>query len=917
MANPFYSYSNNFLPGTPARAEAIAAEYTRVQTGFSLLVTQGVDSGAANAYVVTTQGQPAGAYQDGNTVSFKPLAANTGASTINVNSIGAVQLVRFNGAALIAGDVSANVWVTVVYNTAFSAFTLIGTNQTALIPGTISSAAPSHKVGLTAAGGASTAAAPIDATFAIDQSIAPTWTSIHTFSPPGGGDAVVANGNSTAYEFKAGGQTGGYTLWAPQFHANWNVVQTSIPYNPTEWQVYSNAAMGIAQTQIGTNQVVLISGTAFDPAWIGFPYLFINGVGYKVASVTDGSHLTVQTTSGGAVSWGSTTNYTYYFVATTVTAVCNTNGTAVSWVSGQLFIGEGATCIINGVTYSIASFNSPTSITLTTSAGTQTGVSYRQDDNIGPRAAGAELSTMRLQGLAGANEEGFVITFNPVGTYLQSFQAGAGQYRPIFLETGEAPAGTAQCFISMRPNATLGLNGVMGLGGDTAAGNQAITVNMLATAVNQLSVGGVVSGSAPFISGRGTDTNVGLGFDCQGTGAVTFTSHAFTNTEFQVLAGGGSSWLAVTSSSSAFPAIQAAGAASNVNISLIPKGSGVVACSNNVSLTPAAGVVGLSITTASGTNGISITGVGATTGIAVTGAAATQTAVLSMQQSGQSQWFLISPASSNNLGFYTAGAAVLTLGGAGNVTIAAPTSSATALTVAGIASNPAGVFSGAAGTGVSQGVFINAGTNSSDFGLAISNAANTVQLAKFFGDASFQIGKSNALSGSAAGNITIAAPTSGVGLTVSGFAGSSALQINTAGVQVGSPTGGDQGSGTINVATGLYINGNPVYAGIPQNSQAASYTTVLADANKHIRTTGTTAAQTLTIAANASVAYPAGTLITFCNRSTQSWSIAINSDTLTWAVNNTSGTRTLAAGGMASALKTDSTVWLISGAGLS
>jgi hypothetical protein len=197
-SNSFYNYSGSFIPGTLARAEALTTEFSAVQAGFALLVVQGVDSGVANAYVVTTTGQPTGAYADGNTVEFKPLAANTGASTLSVNSIPAVSILRFNGAALVAGDLSVGVWTTATYNSLYSAFTLVGPGQTAVIAGSISSAAPTHKVGLTAAGGSSTQAAPIDATYAIDQSIAPTWTGNHTFTPVAGSYGVAVQGSASS-----------------------------------------------------------------------------------------------------------------------------------------------------------------------------------------------------------------------------------------------------------------------------------------------------------------------------------------------------------------------------------------------------------------------------------------------------------------------------------------------------------------------------------------------------------------------------------------------------------------------------------------------------------------------------------------------------------------------------------------------
>lgn len=118
---------------------------------------------------------------------------------------------------------------------------------------------------------------------------------------------------------------------------------------------------------------------------------------------------------------------------------------------------------------------------------------------------------------------------------------------------------------------------------------------------------------------------------------------------------------------------------------------------------------------------------------------------------------------------------------------------------------------------------------------------------------------------------------------------------------------------------GLAANGSDDEAigfrGIPPNSQAVDYTLVLADSGKHIYETG--AGKTVTIPANASVAFPIGTTVTFIATDTGGCSIAITSDTLRWAEDGTTGTRTLAQYGIATAIKITSTEWLISGTGLS
>lgn len=108
------------------------------------------------------------------------------------------------------------------------------------------------------------------------------------------------------------------------------------------------------------------------------------------------------------------------------------------------------------------------------------------------------------------------------------------------------------------------------------------------------------------------------------------------------------------------------------------------------------------------------------------------------------------------------------------------------------------------------------------------------------------------------------------------------------------------------------------YLGIPQNSQSTAYTTVLADAGKHLlHPSADTTARTFTIDSNANVAYPVGTAITFINQNAAGvLTIAITSDTMRLAGAGTTGSRTLAANGVATAIKVTSTEWIISGTGL-
>jgi hypothetical protein len=105
---------------------------------------------------------------------------------------------------------------------------------------------------------------------------------------------------------------------------------------------------------------------------------------------------------------------------------------------------------------------------------------------------------------------------------------------------------------------------------------------------------------------------------------------------------------------------------------------------------------------------------------------------------------------------------------------------------------------------------------------------------------------------------------------------------------------------------------------VPQNSKSADYTLVIGDSGKHIfHPVGDNNARTFTIPANSSVAYSIGTAITFINMAAADVTIAITSDTMYLSSAGTTGSRTLAQYGSATAIKITDTNWLISGSGLS
>lgn len=97
------------------------------------------------------------------------------------------------------------------------------------------------------------------------------------------------------------------------------------------------------------------------------------------------------------------------------------------------------------------------------------------------------------------------------------------------------------------------------------------------------------------------------------------------------------------------------------------------------------------------------------------------------------------------------------------------------------------------------------------------------------------------------------------------------------------------------------------------NVQNGNYTTVLADKGKTVSKESGGAGETFTIDSNANVPHKIGTFISFNNDGGGDLSIAITADTLIFADDNTTGTRTLADGGYAVAQKVAATVWKIAG----
>jgi hypothetical protein len=166
---------------------------------------------------------------------------------------------------------------------------------------------------------------------------------------------------------------------------------------------------------------------------------------------------------------------------------------------------------------------------------------------------------------------------------------------------------------------------------------------------------------------------------------------------------------------------------------------------------------------------------------------------------------------------------------------------------------------------------------------------------------------------------SIASPTDvtadGGGITLKGTTDKTFTYVNSTGVwtanigiQATSFTGLAAAATTASTAASVG------YIGIPQSATATTATLAIGDAGKHIYVT--TNSQTITIPANSVVPYPIGTAITFIAGPSATTMTIANNDTMYLTGTGTTGSRTLAAYGTATAIKVAATTWFINGSGL-
>ncbi len=192
------------------------------------VVFYGVDAGANDTYAITIATFPI-TYAAGQTVVFKANTVNTGACTLNVNSLGAKTIKKGATSDLEDGDIQAGETVTVVYDG--TNFILINTESGATPPGTVAMfGASSAPAGWLLCDGSAVSRSTYAALFAIISTTYGSGNGTTTFNLPDIKGRVPVGFDSGQTEFDALGETGGaktHTLSLGEIPAHTHVVSNT------------------------------------------------------------------------------------------------------------------------------------------------------------------------------------------------------------------------------------------------------------------------------------------------------------------------------------------------------------------------------------------------------------------------------------------------------------------------------------------------------------------------------------------------------------------------------------------------------------------------------------------------------------------------------------------------------------------
>lgn len=141
QTNPSANLPMNGFKHTDVGAATALNQYARASELIDQDHVYYVDSGSANTYVITPS--PAiSAYEEGQRFVFRATNANSGASTLNVNNLGAIAIETNDGSALVSGMIAVGGYYEVTYDANSTPDRFVLTSVPSSIDGLLSSNVP-------------------------------------------------------------------------------------------------------------------------------------------------------------------------------------------------------------------------------------------------------------------------------------------------------------------------------------------------------------------------------------------------------------------------------------------------------------------------------------------------------------------------------------------------------------------------------------------------------------------------------------------------------------------------------------------------------------------------------------------------------------------------------------------------------
>jgi hypothetical protein len=754
-------------------------------------------------------------YQSGDAVSFTTLTATgqtslggaAGAEGLRVNNVAsAVNYLSVYGRAtslpprLFAegGDSSIGISFSTKGSSPMLFSTNTGTQQFAISH----TASAVNYVQVT---GAATTATPVISVQGSDASI-PLALQSKSVSP------IVFQNGSAQRQFRIDGNGVGTNYFgvassATAFSPVFGVATQSGDTNVSAvFQSKGTGAIDLAAGSSGVNisnggTVTAITRTAAGASYTSFPSVAVSapttaGGVQATASVTQmlaGNPTTIQAggtgytvndtlTVVGGTPTGSSATYTVTAVSggvvTAVTALNFASYSALPTNPVSVTGGTGSGCTLN-LTYGIAS-GQPTITNAGSGYVEQPTVTFSGGGGSGAAAYATVGSTPKIQSL-GTN----LSFYTPGGEQFRIAETTSGLTAVNFIQTSGNSAGAAPRFLGVGADTNVGLvfssKGTGDLSFRTNGTNQVqLLVSHTASAVNYVQVTGAATGSSPTISSQGSDANLSLVYQTKGFGSHQFRGYSGSNIFANIYAINASpvNYLQLGANTSGnAPAVQSAGSDTNIDLTLTPKGTGVVkTASTGLQLVGlSSGYVGLKGASAAGSTTYTLPAADGSSGQALT---TNGTGTLSWSSAG---------------------------GGATGVSGQVFTSGGTFTIPSGVTAVKVTVVGGGGGGGSSSGTYYSGGGGGSG-GAAITYLTGLTPSATL----AVAIGAAGA-AGATGGTSTVSSGTQSISTISATGGGAGGTGAGTAGGAGGSASGGSinlgGGSGTASMYATGYVYG--------------------------------------------------------------------------------------------------------------